>query len=406
MEEPTSPDDILGHARIAREVAPVRIATGEHCHNRTMFKQLMQAGGLGVCQLDACRLGGVNEVLAVLLLAARFEIPVCPHAGGVGLSEYVQHLSLVDYIAVGGDVSDRVIEYVDELHEHFVAPVEIRGGRYVTPEMPWVQHRDASRIARRVRVPRRRRVELVTLIGSRLVRVRDGDGDVHVGVVREAELTVLNDDDMLGTLERGELPDALETVPVLDAETTRAARAVGAAGSGARARDLGRGRHLRAQPLGSHAREQGRRRVRARVRRGAARAVLEGRRRDGARSDRARRSPRAATRRGRCPSPSWPWCWAPAGPLAVTIGNDVSSRDIEGANPLYLPQAKIYDRACALGPALLVPDSWDAHYQIDCRILDSDGAELFAEETSTESMRRSIDELDRVPAARQSGARG
>lgn len=136
MEEPTSPDDILGHARIAREVAPVRIATGEHCHNRTMFKQLMQAGGLGVCQLDACRLGGVNEVLAVLLLAARFDIPVCPHAGGVGLSEYVQHLSLVDYIAIGGDLSDRVIEYVDELHEHFVAPVEIRGGRYVTPEMP------------------------------------------------------------------------------------------------------------------------------------------------------------------------------------------------------------------------------------------------------------------------------
>ena len=136
MEEPTSPDDILGHARIAREVAPVRIATGEHCHNRTMFKQLMQAGGLGVCQLDACRLGGVNEVLAVMLLAARFDIPVCPHAGGVGLSEYVQHLSLVDYIAIGGDLGDRVIEYVDELHEHFVAPAEIRDGRYVAPEAP------------------------------------------------------------------------------------------------------------------------------------------------------------------------------------------------------------------------------------------------------------------------------
>jgi L-fuconate dehydratase len=136
MEEPTSPDDILGHARIAREVAPVRIATGEHCHNRTMFKQLMQAGGLGVCQLDACRLGGVNEVLAVLLLAARFEVPVCPHAGGVGLSEYVQHLSLVDYIAIGGDLSNRVIEYVDELHEHFVAPAAIRNGRYVAPDAP------------------------------------------------------------------------------------------------------------------------------------------------------------------------------------------------------------------------------------------------------------------------------
>ncbi len=136
MEEPTSPDDILGHARIAREVAPIRIATGEHCHNRTMFKQLMQVGGLAVCQLDACRLGGVNEVLAVLLLAARFGIPVCPHAGGIGLSEYVQHLSLIDYISISGEKSDRVIEYVDELHEHFVAPAQIRDGRYVVPDTP------------------------------------------------------------------------------------------------------------------------------------------------------------------------------------------------------------------------------------------------------------------------------
>ncbi len=136
MEEPTSPDDILGHARIAREIAPVRVATGEHCHNRTMFKQFMQAGGLGVCQLDACRLGGVNEVLAVLLLAAQFGVPVCPHAGGVGLSEYVQHLSLADYIVVGGDLGDRVIEYVDELHEHFVVPAQIREGRYVAPDAP------------------------------------------------------------------------------------------------------------------------------------------------------------------------------------------------------------------------------------------------------------------------------
>ena len=136
MEEPTSPDDILGHARIAREVAPIRIATGEHAHNRTMFKQLMQAGALGVCQLDSCRLGGVNEVLAVLLLAARFGVPVCPHAGGIGLSEYVQHLSLIDYIAVGGELDGRVIEYVDELHEHFVTPVEVRDGRYRVPEAP------------------------------------------------------------------------------------------------------------------------------------------------------------------------------------------------------------------------------------------------------------------------------
>ena len=136
MEEPTSPDDILGHAAIARAVAPVRIATGEHCHSRTMFKQFMQAGGMAVCQLDACRLGGVNEVLAVLLLAAKFGIPVCPHAGGVGLSEYVQHLSLIDYIVVSADLSDRVIEYVDELHEHFVDPCRIANGRYVVPEAP------------------------------------------------------------------------------------------------------------------------------------------------------------------------------------------------------------------------------------------------------------------------------
>ncbi len=136
MEEPTSPDDILGHARIAREVAPVRIATGEHCHNRTMFKQLMQAEALHFCQLDSCRLGGVNEVLAVLLLAARFELPVCPHAGGVGLSEYVQHLALIDHIAIGGAMDERVIEYVDELHEHFVAPVRMSQGHYLVPETP------------------------------------------------------------------------------------------------------------------------------------------------------------------------------------------------------------------------------------------------------------------------------
>jgi L-fuconate dehydratase len=136
MEEPTSPDDVLGHARIARAVAPIRIATGEHAHNRVMFKQLMQAGAIAVCQLDACRLGGVNEALAVLLLAARFGVPVCPHAGGVGLSEYVQHLSTLDYVAVGGALEDRAIEYVDELHEHFVDPVRIRDGRYVVPEAP------------------------------------------------------------------------------------------------------------------------------------------------------------------------------------------------------------------------------------------------------------------------------
>jgi L-fuconate dehydratase len=136
IEEPTSPDDILGHAAIARAVHPIRVATGEHVHNRVMFKQFLAAGGMDVCQVDACRLGGVNEVLAVLLLAARFGVPVCPHAGGVGLCELVQHLSIFDYIAVSGDQSGRMIEYVDHLHEHFVDPVRIRKGHYVAPSRP------------------------------------------------------------------------------------------------------------------------------------------------------------------------------------------------------------------------------------------------------------------------------
>jgi L-fuconate dehydratase len=136
IEEPTSPDDVLGHARIAQAVAPIRIATGEHAHNRVMFKQLMQAEAIAVCQLDSCRLGGVNEVLAVLLLAARFGVSVCPHAGGIGLCEHVQHLSLIDYIAISGELDGRVLEYVDELHEHFVEPVRMRGGRYLVPEAP------------------------------------------------------------------------------------------------------------------------------------------------------------------------------------------------------------------------------------------------------------------------------
>jgi L-fuconate dehydratase len=136
IEEPTSPDDVLGHARIARAVDPIRVATGEHAQNRVIFKQLLQAGAIGVCQVDACRLGGVNEVLAVLLLAARFGVPVCPHAGGVGLCEYVQHLALVDFVAVSGSLEDRVVEYVDELHEHFVDPVRVERGRYRVPEAP------------------------------------------------------------------------------------------------------------------------------------------------------------------------------------------------------------------------------------------------------------------------------
>ena len=136
MEEPTSPDDVLGHAAIARAVAPIRIATGEHCQNRILFKQFLQAKAIGFCQVDACRLGGVNEVLAVLILSAKFGVPVCPHAGGVGLCEYVQHISLFDYIAVSGSLEDRVLEYVDHLHEHFVDPVVIRAGRYMPPSQP------------------------------------------------------------------------------------------------------------------------------------------------------------------------------------------------------------------------------------------------------------------------------
>ncbi|MGW0209666.1 L-fuconate dehydratase [Streptomyces sp. NPDC003233] len=136
IEEPTSPDDVLGHAAIRRAVAPVKVATGEHVHNRIMFKQLLQAGALDIVQIDAARVAGVNENLAVLLLAAKFGVPVCPHAGGVGLCELVQHLSMFDYLALSGTTEDRVIEYVDHLHEHFVTPVVIRDGHYTAPAAP------------------------------------------------------------------------------------------------------------------------------------------------------------------------------------------------------------------------------------------------------------------------------
>jgi L-fuconate dehydratase len=136
MEEPTSPDDILGHARIRREVAPIRIATGEHCHNKVMFKQLLQAGAIDVCQIDSCRVAGVNENLAILLMAAKFGVPVCPHAGGVGLCEYVQHLAAFDFLRVSCSLRDRVIEFVDHLHQHFLTPVDVRGGRYYLPDSP------------------------------------------------------------------------------------------------------------------------------------------------------------------------------------------------------------------------------------------------------------------------------
>ena len=136
MEEPTSPDDILGHARIRREASPVRIATGEHCHNRVMFKQFMQAGAIDVCQIDSCRVAGVNENLAVLLMAAKFNIPVCPHAGGVGLCECVQHLAIFDYLRVSASLENRVTEFVDHLHEHFADPARVVNGHYLLPQQP------------------------------------------------------------------------------------------------------------------------------------------------------------------------------------------------------------------------------------------------------------------------------
>jgi L-fuconate dehydratase len=136
VEEPTSPDDVLAHAPTARALAPVPVATGEHMANRVLAKQFLQARALGVLQIDATRVSGVNENIAMLLLAAKFGVRVCPHAGGVGLCELVQHLSMFDYVAVSGTIHDRMIEYVDHLHEHFVDPVVIRDGNYVTPVSP------------------------------------------------------------------------------------------------------------------------------------------------------------------------------------------------------------------------------------------------------------------------------
>ena len=136
IEEPTSPDDILGHATIARGVAPIPVATGEHVANRVVFKQLLQAGGLQILQIDATRVAGVNENIAILLLAAKFGVPVCPHAGGVGLCEMVQHLSMFDFVALSALKDDRMIEYVGHLHEHFVTPTVINNGRYRAPLTP------------------------------------------------------------------------------------------------------------------------------------------------------------------------------------------------------------------------------------------------------------------------------
>ena len=136
IEEPTSPDDLLGHAVIRRAIHPIKVATGEHVANRVVFKQLLQADAVDIVQIDAARVAGVNENLAVLLLSARRGIPICPHAGGVGLCEMVQHLSMFDYVAVSGTWEDRVIEHVDHLHEHFVTPVRLERGRYRAPLTP------------------------------------------------------------------------------------------------------------------------------------------------------------------------------------------------------------------------------------------------------------------------------
>ncbi|HEX5555081.1 MAG TPA: L-fuconate dehydratase [Chitinophagaceae bacterium] len=136
IEEPTSPDDILGHLAIKEAISPIRVATGEHCQNRIMFKQFLQSGAMDICQIDSCRVAGVNEILSILLMAAKFGVPVCPHAGGVGLCEYVQHLAMIDYVAISGTLENRLIEYVDHLHEHFLHPVVIKNGNYMPPLAP------------------------------------------------------------------------------------------------------------------------------------------------------------------------------------------------------------------------------------------------------------------------------
>ncbi len=235
-------------------------------------------------------------------------------------------------------------------------------------------------------------MELSTLVGSRLVRVRDATGDMHVAVAREAELTILSSDDMLGTLEGGELTGAVETIPILDDETLELPEPwallvpVDAPETWAAGVTYERSRSARmheSKAVDVYELVYDAERPELFLKDAA------GRRTVGPGAPIAARSDATWT----VPEPELAVVLGARGPVAVTIGNDVSSRDIEGANPLYLPQAKIYARACALGPAVLVPESWDAHFEIECRILDADGAELFAEETSTESMTRSIDEL-------------
>ncbi len=153
IEEPTSPDDVLGHRVIAEALGEIRVATGEHVQNRVIFKQLLQAKAISVLQLDACRVGGINENVAILLLAAKFGVPVCPHAGGVGLCEMVRHLSMFDFVAVSGTDADRTIEWVDHLHEHFTDPAVVRDGRYLAPTAPGFSARMHDATLRRFRYP-------------------------------------------------------------------------------------------------------------------------------------------------------------------------------------------------------------------------------------------------------------
>ncbi len=148
IEEPTCPDDILGHKSISEGInRSIKVATGEHAHNRIMFKQLITSGAIQICQIDSCRLAGLNENLAVMLMAAKYDIPVCPHAGGVGLCEYVQHLSIIDYLCVSGSTEGRMTEYVDHLHEHFLHPVHIEKGHYMLPKAPGfsIEMKESSR---------------------------------------------------------------------------------------------------------------------------------------------------------------------------------------------------------------------------------------------------------------------
>lgn len=136
LEEPTSPDDISGHKAIRAAIAPIKVATGEMCQNRIMFKQFIKEGAIDIVQIDSCRMGGLNEVLAVMLMAAKYDLPVWPHAGGVGLCEYVQHMSMIDYVAITGEKDTKRIEYVDHLHEHFIDPCVVHNGAYLAPQEP------------------------------------------------------------------------------------------------------------------------------------------------------------------------------------------------------------------------------------------------------------------------------